>query len=178
MLQADPGPGKVAWAVAVAMSAERLGTFLVQRGEPGDAEAALGYYRRALAIRESLALAEPDSEEAMRELSGCLNRLAHVLARRGEPGDTEAALAYIQRDLEISEALLRVNPDSSEAACDVAKSHFGCLMFHNSLGSGQEAAKSAAACFAILDAFVRERRSMDDEMRKLHAELASEFGKP
>ena len=91
LLRANPKSELAARSVALAL--QSLTGFLDARGQPGDADAALAYYRRALAVCESLAQAEPDSEEAMRELSGCLNRLAHALARRGEPGDTEAALA-------------------------------------------------------------------------------------
>jgi hypothetical protein len=44
---------------------------------------------------------------------------SHCAARRSQPGDAEKALAHYQRHLQISEKLLRDNPDSAQAARDV-----------------------------------------------------------
>src|SRR5204863_279995 len=57
-------------------------------------------------------------------------------------GDAEKALGYFQRDLEISEALLRANPDSAEAARDVAISLDQLGEFLASRGQAGDAEKA------------------------------------
>ncbi len=91
----------------------RLGYFLSQRGQPGDAEAALKHYTRSLEMAEKLLLANPDSTQAGRDVSLSLGNLGDFLSKRGQPGDADSALKYYTRSLELREKLLLANPDSA-----------------------------------------------------------------
>ncbi|MCO6456013.1 MAG: tetratricopeptide repeat protein, partial [Pirellulaceae bacterium] len=59
------------------------------------------------------------SAQAARDVSVSLNKLADFLASRGQPGDATQALEHYQRSLEVSEQLLRDNPQSAQAQRDV-----------------------------------------------------------
>ncbi|WP_217427406.1 hypothetical protein, partial [Sphaerotilus uruguayifluvii] len=85
-----------------------------------DAEQALRYFQRSLQVREDLLRANPDSAQAARDVSVSLNKLADFLRARGQAGDAEQALRYFQRSLQVREDLLRANPDSAQAARDLA----------------------------------------------------------
>ena len=147
----------------------------VLRGQPTDEEQALGHLQRSLEIRERLRTGNPESAEAARDVSISLNMLAHLLWRRGQPGDAEQALAYCTRDLEISERLLTANPESAQAARDVSVSYFKLSELHRQRGDEQAAKDSRAKCFAILDHFVKQGRPMDAAMRNLHTKLKPLF---
>jgi tetratricopeptide (TPR) repeat protein len=82
----------------------------------------LGHWQRSLEVSERLLTANPESAEAARDVSVILEKLAVLLARRGQPGDAEQALVYGQRGLEISEWQLIASPESAEAARDVSMS--------------------------------------------------------
>ena len=117
LLKANPGSAQAARDVSVSLY--RLGGSLAMRGQVGDAEKALGYFTRSLDLADGLLKANPGSALAARDVSVSLDKLGDFLARRGQPDDAEAALAHFTRYLEISEALLKANPGSAEAARDV-----------------------------------------------------------
>jgi tetratricopeptide (TPR) repeat protein len=121
LLAANPDSAQAARNVSVSLN--RLGDFLATRGQEGDAATALGHYQRSLELAEKLLAANLDSAQAARDVCVSLNKLGDFLAKRGGSGDAETALGHYQRDLEISEKLLAANPDSAEAALDVAISH-------------------------------------------------------
>ena len=50
-----------------------------------DAEKALAHYQRSLEISENLLSAHPDSAEAARDVSVCLNKLGDFHSTRGQP---------------------------------------------------------------------------------------------
>ena len=104
------------------MSLNKLGYFLEERGQPGDADQALGYFTRSLDFAEALQKANPGSAEATRNVSVSLNALGELLAKRGQAGDADKALEYSTRSLSLAEALLQTNPGSAEAARDVSVS--------------------------------------------------------
>ena len=115
-------PGSAHAARDVSVSLEKLGDLLRQRGQPGDAEQALKHHTRSLDIREDLLKRNPNSALATRDVSVSLEKLGNLLAQRGQPGDTEQALTHYTRSLEISEDLLKRNPNSALAARDVSVS--------------------------------------------------------
>jgi tetratricopeptide (TPR) repeat protein len=73
-------------------------------------------------LAEDLLTRNPGSAQAARDVSISLNKLGDFLAARGQPGDADQALKYRTRELELSEELLKRNPDSAEAARDVSVS--------------------------------------------------------
>jgi tetratricopeptide (TPR) repeat protein len=120
LLAANPESAQAARDVSVSLG--KLADFLASRGLPGDATQALGHYQRSLTVRERLLAANPESAQATRDVSVSLNGLADFLARRGLPGDAEQALGHFQRCNDMFERLLAANPESAEAARDVAVS--------------------------------------------------------
>ncbi len=175
LLKANPQSAQTARDVSVSL--DRAGDFQARRGQSGDAEAALAYYRRSYDVRQQILQANPQSAQAVRDLSVSLIKLADFLAQRGEAGDREAALAYYQRCLELRKGLLDANPRSVDAARDIAVLYFKFAHFYRELGDEQAALKNLAKCFDVIDSFVREGYPMDAQIRQLHAELAAMFSK-
>lgn len=97
-------------------SMTKLSEFLTNRGQPGDTERALDLTERSLALREQSLERNPDNEEASRDVSVSLRALARLLEKRGQPGDSERALASYQRSVEIAEKLFAAAPESVGAA--------------------------------------------------------------
>ncbi|WP_285713647.1 toll/interleukin-1 receptor domain-containing protein [Erythrobacter oryzae] len=100
-----------------------LGDFFLRRGEPGDFDLALGYYTESLVTRERLALDNPQDGEAQRDLSGSQTNLGDFFLLRGDPGDTDLALAFYLASLATDERLASDNPQDGEAQRDLAISH-------------------------------------------------------
>ena len=98
----------------------KLGSFLTERGQPGDADLALGYYTRDLEITERLAKLTPDSTETARDFLVSLGRFGDLLSKRHHPGDADLALGYYTRSFEEAGRLLKKNPDSAQASRDVS----------------------------------------------------------
>jgi phage tail protein X len=120
LLKANPDSAEAVRDVALCLA--RLGDFMAQRGQPGDAALALAHYTRSLELAERLLKANPGSAQAVRDVSVSLQRLGDFLARRGLPGDPALAMTYYNRDLKACELLLKANPDSALAARDVSVS--------------------------------------------------------
>jgi tetratricopeptide (TPR) repeat protein len=128
----------------VSVSLDRLGDFLADRGQQGDAEKALAHYHRSNEILERLLRDNPQSGQAARDVSVSLDRLGGFLADRGQQGDAEKALAYFQRCNEIREGLLRDNPQTGQAVRDVSASLHTLGDFLASRGQQGEAEKALA----------------------------------
>src|SRR5262249_48856406 len=97
---------------------------------PGDAEQALQHYTRSLEIRERLLVHNSDTAQAGRDVSVSLDRLADLLAKRGQPGDAEHAFQHYTRSLKVRERFLAQNQDSAQAARDVSISLYKLTDLH------------------------------------------------
>jgi len=73
-----------------------------------------------LGVAEKLALANPGSAEAQRDVSVSLNKLGDMLV---ESGDLAGARARYEADLAIAEQLALANPESAEAQRDLIVSY-------------------------------------------------------
>jgi tetratricopeptide (TPR) repeat protein len=153
LLVANPESAQAARDVSVSL--RQLADFLASRGLPGDAEEALGHYRRSLEVRERLLVANPESAQAARDVSVSLGRLADFLASRSLPGDAEEALGHYRRSLEVDERLLVANPESAQAARDVSVSLNKLADFLTSRGLPGDAEEALGHCRRSLE--VRER---------------------
>ncbi len=116
--RANPESGQAARDVSVSL--DSLGDFLRARGQPGDAEAALGHYEASLEMRRQLHRANPESGQAARDVSVSLDSLGDFLSDRNQPGNAVAALGHYEESLEIRRQLHRANPESGVAARDVS----------------------------------------------------------
>lgn len=140
LLQANANSAQAARDVSVSL--DRLGDFLAQRRQPGDVAAAQAHYQRGLELRERLLKDTPDSARAARDVSVSLNKLANLLAASDNPADHLTARRLYERSLELSERLLKANPDSAEAARDVSVSLelLGDFLFEHDTSGGVEQA--------------------------------------
>ena len=104
----------------LAAALERLGTFLFEREDEGDSTAALANFTRSLELREAVLKKSPDSQDASREVSIGLEKLADFLIEYGGESDSEKILANLNRSLELREVLMKANPLSAQAARDLS----------------------------------------------------------
>jgi tetratricopeptide (TPR) repeat protein len=118
ILAQNPGNLAIAWDVA--MSLEWLSDLLLDREQAGDEEKAFAYDQRCLALRERALEANPHSDELKRDISVSLGKLGASLSRRGKPSDPDGALDYLTRSLELSQSLLKAEPESQVRKRDVA----------------------------------------------------------
>ncbi|MBI5383621.1 MAG: toll/interleukin-1 receptor domain-containing protein [Verrucomicrobia bacterium] len=174
LLVANPESAQAARDVSVSLN--KLADFLASRGLPGDAEKALGYFERDLEISERLLLANPESAQAARDVSVSLEKLADFLARRGLPGDAEKALAYYERDLEISERLLLANPASAAVARDVVVSHYKLAQFGMQTEDEALTQRHNTECHRILHGLISQGVTFDPPVMGLYQQLHGRFG--
>lgn len=97
-----------------------LGDYYLKRAQPGDVEVALKHYMRSMELDEKLLAANPDSAQAVRDVSISMEKLGNCYRKRGQPGDMATALKHYTRSLEMTEKLLAANPDSGLAAADLS----------------------------------------------------------
>ena len=171
---ADPDSAEAARDVSVSLN--KLGDFLAKRGQPGDAEAALKHYTRSLEQREKLLAANPDSAQAARDVSLSDDRLGDFLARRGQPGDAEAALKHYTRCQETLEKLLQANPDSAQAARDVAASLQRLAVYADQRGDKAGEERHSRACYDLLHPRIIKGVTFDPPVVRLHEQLHARFG--
>ena len=114
------GPDSTQGSRDVTVCLERLGDFLMNRGQRGDRDHAYACYTRCLEMREAMLKADPDSAQAARNLFIVVSKLGEFLATRGRPEDSEQALKYTLQSLELAEGLLKANPGSALETRDVA----------------------------------------------------------
>jgi tetratricopeptide (TPR) repeat protein len=164
LLKRDPDSAQAARDVSVSL--EKLGDLLDRRGQPGDAGEALRYYTRGLEIREALLKRNPDSARAARDVSVSLEKLGDLLARRGQPGDAGEALRHYTRGLEISEALLKRDPDSARAARDVSVSQYKLGERDVGLQNLESAIAHFKAGIAVLDGMIAKRLNEEAAARE------------
>ncbi|MBZ5571559.1 MAG: serine/threonine protein kinase [Acidobacteriia bacterium] len=89
---------------------ERIGDV---QGQPrqanlGDAAGAVASYKKALAIREGLAAANPKNVELLRELTPNYGRLSDLLWTMGDP---QGAMEAARKEMAAAEAAYRANPN-------------------------------------------------------------------
>ena len=99
------------------VASERLGLVLYAQG---DAPAALGEYRKAMAIAERLAASDPGQAEWQRDLSVSHTRIGDVLLRQG---DAPGALGEYRKGMAIRERLAASDPGQAEWQRDLSVSH-------------------------------------------------------
>ena len=85
LLKANPGSAEATRGVSVSL--EKLGDFLAKRGQPGDADKALGYFTRSLEMDEALLKANPGSAQATRDVVVSHYNMAGFANRRNDAKD-------------------------------------------------------------------------------------------
>ena len=108
----------------------------------GRMDRALIFLRLSSKIIEREFNINPNSESAGVDFASSLNNLADYLARRGQPGDTEQALAHYQRSLKVEEAVLTANPKNAEARWNICEGLIKLADFLVSLGRPGDAERA------------------------------------
>jgi tetratricopeptide (TPR) repeat protein len=119
-LTANPESSEAARDMSASL--QKLGDFWVARGQSGDTEQALGCFQRCLEISERLLVSNPESDDAIKNVSVSLNKLGEFLLDHGQSSDAQQVFLYCQRSLDMSEQLLAINPKSVQAVRDVSVS--------------------------------------------------------
>jgi tetratricopeptide (TPR) repeat protein len=102
LLVANPESAQAARDVSVSLN--KLADFLASRGQPGDAEQALGHYQRSLEVAERLLVANPESAQAARDVSVSHFKFFHFHRQRG---DEAAAVASLRECFAILDSFAR-----------------------------------------------------------------------
>lgn len=126
----------------LATALERLGTFLFEREDEGDSAAAQANFTRSLELREAVLKKSPDSQDASRDVSIGLEKLADFLIEQGGKNDSEKILANLNRSLEIREVLMKANPTSAQAARDLSVALNKLGDYLATLGKPEDATKA------------------------------------
>jgi tetratricopeptide (TPR) repeat protein len=88
----------------VSVNLNKLGAFLAARGQPGDAEKALGHYQRSLEVRERLLAANTNSAQAARDVMVSHYKL-HLFYRR--QADEQKAAQSLKACFNILDSFVR-----------------------------------------------------------------------
>ena len=173
LLADNPGSAQAVRDVSVSLN--KLGDFLAQRAQPGDADKALGHFTRSLALREKLLADNPGSAQAVRDVSVSLNKLGDFLAQRAQPGDADKALGHFTRSLALREKLLADNPGSAQAVRDVAVSHYKMAGFASRRGDKKDETLHRRAMHDLLKPRIEGGMTFDPPIVKLYEGLKAEF---
>ncbi len=153
----------------------RLGDFLMKRGQAGDRDKALEYYTRDLEMSEAEQKAHPESEQAGRDVAIGLDRLGEFMLGRGQEGDVDKALGYYERSLETVEKLLKAKPDSQDAANDVAVilNKVGDVRYRRNQGDDEKLALGLyERSLALREKLLKEQPKSRDVARSVAASLS------
>ncbi len=154
---------------------EKLGDLLVLNGNAGEPEKTLALFAQSALLREELMKKYPTSAQVARDLSVGLNKLADFLTALDRPGDAEQAKAHFTRDLEISEKLLKANPESLEAVRDVAISRYKLAGFAQKRGETADEEKHIKACYELLAPHIAKGAKFDASIMDFFAVLKERF---
>jgi tetratricopeptide (TPR) repeat protein len=123
----------------LALSLERLGTFLHVRGNESDETEVQKHLTRSLELREEVVKKLPTSELASQDLSVSHEKLGDFLFERGNPADFDKARTHFTRSLELREGLLKAAPNNAAAARSVCVALNKLADFLATLGKPEDA---------------------------------------
>lgn len=135
----------------LSVSQDKIGDFYLRRGELGDVELALATYQASMETYNQLAKDNPDSAEALRDLSVAHFKIGDVYLRRDGPRDTELALAAYQASLETARKLAKDNSESAVARRDLSATQSRIGDVYLRLGGPGDAERALAAYQASLE---------------------------
>ena len=115
----EANPNSSEAAVAVTAVLDSLGSFYLNRGQPGDADEALKCIEKSVEITQQEFEHNPNSNDAARNVSISLRNLGAFYLAHSQSGDAEKALKCFEESLEISLQMFEQNPNSTLAARDV-----------------------------------------------------------
>ena len=138
----ENNPDSAQAARDLSISLNRLGGFLMTRGDTGDEDQALRCMEESLEILRRLYENNPDSAQNAGGFSVALDTLGDFLVMRGSTGDVDQALRCMEESLEIKKCLHENNPDLAWVARDLSISldeFFDLLMTRGGTGDADQA---------------------------------------
>jgi tetratricopeptide (TPR) repeat protein len=131
--------------------------------------------------RQALDLAQflDTRPESQRVLGAALDRMAAILLLRGNTGDVEMALKHSTRSLELSEGLLRANPDSALDAQNVSVSLIKLADFlvrRGQPGDAEQALRHYTRSLELREGLLKANRNSAPAIRDVSLSLAKLAG--
>jgi tetratricopeptide (TPR) repeat protein len=159
----------------VAVSQQKVGTFYLSRGSPGDEHRALQAYTIALEICKDLTVENSESAQAWGDLFVSYLKIGKLFL--GTDGAVEANYAFeaVESSLNIANQLVMRNPNDAEAKRCVSVSLYTLGQIASRRGKDAEACEYFAKALEILESFVAEGQLMDPVMQSVLAELRQVF---
>ena len=117
--------------------------------------------------------------ESQRVLGAALDRMAAILLLRGNTGDVEMALKHSTRSLELSEGLLRANPDSALDAQNVSVSLIKLADFlvrRGQPGDAEQALRHYTRSLELREGLLKANRNSAPAIRDVSLSLAKLAG--
>ena len=166
-------PGSVQASRDVGVTMNKLGNFYLLRGREGDREKALACYQRDLEISEEILAANPESEQAARDVMLTLQRVAVMKVARA--GGEREALDFQRRALKMALDLRERNTGNAFYEQTAAVTAYFTFQRAQAAGDEELMRQALSLCFTILDGQLRRGAELDAQMRELYEELRPMF---
>jgi tetratricopeptide (TPR) repeat protein len=147
------------------------GDFYRARGKSGDAELALVQFEESLDIRKQLAEANPNSAQALRDLSVSLERMSDVIGQQEKENSSRDALALQIEALQISLTLHESNPSSLFLGKTAAITAIRAFQKAQTAGSTDVAGQCLSVCYSVLQTLKSNGCEFDQSMEQTYQQL-------
>lgn len=171
LLEASPDSAKAARSVSLSLG--KVADALTKRGQPGDQARAIAAFERSLEIDDRLHQANPDSAEAVADLTWTLERLARI---KHDAGIASQALDYQDRAVGLRVQATKADPASAGQCTTAAESAMQAARYASDAGRSQQAADYRRLAYEVLKQAIAAGTSIDADLISLHEELTAEFG--
>jgi len=153
------------------VSLNKLGDFYLARGKSGDAELALVQFEESLRIDKQLAEANPNSAQALRDLSVSLERMSDVIGQQEKENSSRDALALQIEALQISLTLHESNPSSLFFGKTAATAAIRAFQKAQTAGSTDVAGQCLSVCYSVLQTLKSNGCEFDQSMEQTYQQL-------
>jgi tetratricopeptide (TPR) repeat protein len=147
------------------------GDFYRARGKSGDAELALVQFEESLDIRKQIAEANPNSAQALRDLSVSLERMSDVIGQQEKENSSRDALALQIEALQISLTLYESNPSSLFLGKTAAITAIRAFQKAQTAGSSDLAGQCLSVCYSVLQTLKSNGCEFDQWMEQTYQKL-------
>ncbi|MFZ4082798.1 MAG: hypothetical protein ACOYKN_16340, partial [Pirellula sp.] len=168
---AEANPNSAQALRDLSVSLNKLGDFYLARGKSGDAELALVQFEESLDIRKQLAEANPNSAQALRDLSVSLERMSDVIGQQEKENSSRDALALQIEALQISLTLHESNPSSLFLGKTAAITAIRAFQKAQTAGSTDVAGQCLSVCYSVLQTLKSNGCEFDQWMEQTYQQL-------
>ncbi len=165
-------PGSAQAISDVATNVEKLGDFLAQRAQPGDADKALGHFTRSLELREKLLADNLGSAPTAAAVAISHERLGDFARDHGKPADAEV---HYRHSFETWDRISKANPNIAFYAGGGVRQALRLAALAETTGKG-DAMVWWRKAHDILDGRVRQGRFVSPSNLKFLETLRAKLG--